>query len=70
MRTKHLLVLINIRNKGEGGTIKLFKALQYFFTERSKAVRLLWILYVIYVSFLSSCLVCSLQPCGYLLGKG
>ena len=31
---------------------------------------LLWILYVFYVSCLSCCLVCSLQPCGHLLGKG
>ena len=31
---------------------------------------LLWILFVIYVSCLSCFLVCSLQPCGHLLGKG
>ena len=31
---------------------------------------LLWILFVIYVSVLSCCLVCSLQPCDHLLGKG
>ena len=28
------------------------------------------ILLVIYVSCLSYCLFCSLQPCGHLLGKG
>ena len=33
-------------------------------------VLLLWTLYVIYVSCLSCFLVYSLQPCGYLLGKG
>ena len=31
---------------------------------------LLWILFVIYVSCLSCCLVWSLQPCGHLLGNG
>ena len=39
-------------------------------TDRSKAVLLLWIIFVIYVSCLSCFLVCSLQPCGHLLGKG
>ena len=38
-----------------------------FLSDRSKAVLLLWILYV---SCLSCFLVCSLQPCGHLLGKG
>ena len=37
---------------------------------RSKAILLLWILFAICVSCLSCCLVCSLQPCGHLLGKG
>ena len=37
---------------------------------RRGAVLLLWTLFVIYVSCLSFCLVCSLQPCGHLLGKG
>ena len=39
------------------------------FTHRSKAVLLLWILFVIYVSRLSLLyrLVCSLQPCDHLL---
>ena len=40
------------------------------FTDHSKAVLLLWILNVIWVSCLSCCLVCSLQPCCRLLGKG
>ena len=33
---------------------------------------LLWVRFVIYVSCLSlvCCLVCSLQPCNHLLGKG
>ena len=29
----------------------------------------MWIIFVIYVSCLSCCLVCSLQPCGHLMGK-
>ena len=41
-----------------------------FFTDRSKAVHLLWIIFVIYVSCVSCFLVCSLQPCGHLLEKG
>ena len=36
----------------------------FIFTDRL----LLWILFVIYVSCLACCLVCSLQPCGHLLG--
>ena len=39
-------------------------------TDRSKAVLLLWIICVIYVSCLSCFRVCSLLPCGHLLGKG
>ena len=42
-----------------------------FLTDRSNAVLLLCILFVICVSFfLIYCLVCSLQTCGHLLGKG
>ena len=70
IRTKHLFFLIYIRNKGEVGAAKHNKALEYFFTDRSKAVLLVWILFVICVSCLSYCLVCSLQPSGHLLGKG
>ena len=33
-------------------------------------VLILWIIFVIYVSCLSCFLVCSLQPCCHLLGKG
>ena len=40
-----------------------------FFTDFSKVGLLLWIVFVIYSSCLSCCLVCSLQPWGYLLGK-
>ena len=42
-----------------------------FFAYCSKAMLLLWIYFVIYVSFssLMCCLVYSLQPYGHLLGK-
>ena len=40
------------------------------FTDRSKAVLLLWIIFVIYVLCLSCLLVFSLQHCGHLLGEG
>ena len=66
MQTKHLFVLIHIRNKGDFGTKKNY----FLFTDRSKVVLLFWILFVIYVLCLSCFLVCSLQPCGHLLGKG
>ena len=40
------------------------------FTDGSKAVPLLWIICVIYVLCVSCFRVCSLLPCGHLLGKG
>ena len=40
------------------------------FTDHSKAVLLLWIIFVIYVWCLPCFFVCSLQPCGHLLGNG
>ena len=41
------------------------------FTDRSKAVLLLWIIYVISVLFWYAFMhVCLLMPCGHLLGKG
>ena len=52
MQTKHLCVLIHIRNKGEvGAPFHRFKPSSIFFTDRSKAVLLLWIIYVISVLF-------------------
>ena len=74
MQTKHLYVLLRIRTKGEVGTIIHCKpySRKKDFTDHSKAVLLLWILLVIYVSCVSllCCFVCSLQPCNHLLGKG
>ena len=41
------------------------------FTDRSKVVLLLWIIYVISVLFCYAFMhVCLLMPCGHLLGKG
>ena len=42
-----------------------------YFTDRSKAVLLLWIIYLISVLFCYDFMhVCLLMPCGHLLGKG
>ena len=46
--------------------LNMFKPSSDFFTDRSKAMILLWIFFVIYVSRLF-CLVSSLQPCDHLL---
>ena len=49
----------------------MFKPSSNFLTDRSKAVLLLWILFVICVSCLSVILSCLfLQPCGHMLGNG
>ena len=54
MQTKHLYVLIHISSKGEvGAPLNRFKpSSKIFFIDRSKAVFLLWIIYVISVLFL------------------
>ena len=66
-------VLVHIRIKGEVGAREtgLSPPVKYF-TDRSKAVLLLWIFYV----FVLSCVcyvfvhVCLYVLCGHLLGKG
>ena len=50
MPTKHLSVLINIRNKVRLVPSNMFIPSSYFLTDRSKAVLLLWILFVTCVS--------------------
>ena len=73
MQTKYLCVLIHIWNKVEVGAVKtgLSPPVKYF-TDRSKAVLLLWMFYV----FVLSCVcfvfvrVCFYVLCGHLLGKG
>ena len=51
--------------------LTLFKpsSKKIFLTERSKAVLLLRIIFVVYVPCLSCFIVYSLQPCGHMLGK-
>ena len=51
--------------------LSMFKPSSDLLADRSKAVHLLWILFLIYVSCLSLLcwLVCCLQPCDHLLGK-
>ena len=41
-----------------------------FFTDHSKAVLLLWIIYVFVLFCYALMHVCLLMPCGHLLGKG
>ena len=73
MQTKYLCVLIHIWTKGEvGAPSNRFKpSSKSIFTDHSKAVLLLWIIYVISVLFCHIFMqVCLLMPCGHLLGKG
>ena len=53
-------------------SLNWFKPSNEYFTHRSKAVLLLWIVFVSYASCwcVLCCGVCSLQPSGHLLGKG
>ena len=73
MQTKHLCVLIHIWTKGEvGAQLNWFKPSSKYYncTDRSKAVLLLWIIYVISVLFCYAFMhVCLLMLCGRLLGK-
>ena len=52
MQTKHLCVLIHIWTKGEAGAplIRLKPSSIIFFTDCSKAVLLLWIIYMLFMS--------------------
>ena len=71
MQTKHLCVFIHIWTKGEVGTLKPVSSPSVkYFTDRSKAVLLLWIICIFWVLCFSSFRICSLLPCGHLLGKG
>ena len=72
MQTKHLCVLIHILTKVEDGApLNRFKPSRKYLTDRSKAVLLLWIIYVISVLFCYAFMhFCLLMPCGHLLGNG
>ena len=59
------------KSKKEASVSKeYFLSCKNIFTGRSKAVLLLWIIFVFYGSCLSCFLVCQLQPFGHLLGRG
>ena len=64
----YICVLIHIWTKGEvGAPLNRFKP----FTDRSKAVLLLWVIYIISVLFCYAFMhVCLLMPRGHLLEKG
>ena len=72
MQNKYLCVLIHILIKGEVGAVKPVSPPVKYFTDRSKAVLLLWIFY----DFVLSCVcyvfvrLCLYVLCGHLLGKG
>ena len=72
MPTKNLCVLVRIW--AEGGVsepLGWFGPPVKYFTDRSKAVRLLWIIFVVSFSFGYAFMhVCLLIHCGHLLGKG
>ena len=63
------ICLVHISNIGEVGTVKLVYACSNFLTDRRKEVNLLWIFFILCL-YLLYCLVCVMQPCGHLLGKG
>ena len=61
----------NTQKKYRLGTVRFKPSSKIFFTDRFKAVLLLWIIYVIFVLFCYAFMhVCLLMPCGRLLGKG
>ena len=72
MQTKHRFGLIHIWTKGEvGAPWNRFKPLVKLVTDRSKAVLLLWTIYLISVLFCRAFVrVCLLMSCGHLLGQG
>ena len=65
MQTKHLCVLIHIRIYGEVGTVNMFKPSStcISFTDRLKAVLILWILFLLFTFHV--CLYCTVVavPC-------
>ena len=65
MRTKHLCALIHIRIKGRLATLIMSPPVKKI-TDRSKAVFLLWIIFIIYVSPLSVLFIYLSDPCSLL----
>ena len=71
MQAGHLCVLIRIWTKGGVGAPLSWFRPSSIFSDRSGAVLLLWIICVVSVLFWCAFIrVCSLVPCGHLLGKG
>ena len=70
MQTKHLCFLIRISTKGEvcAPWNWLKPPVKYFYLPFQRGT-FLWIICVIYVLCLSCFRICSLVPCGHLLGK-
>ena len=58
MRTKHLCVLIHIRNNGKVVQSNVFKHSSNLLTDRSKAVLLLWIFLLLVFLFIFVILPC------------
>ena len=71
MQTKHLCVLIHIWTTEEVSAPwnRFLPSRKNIFTDRSKAVLLLWIICLFYVLCLPRIRVCSLLPCSHLKGK-
>ena len=66
-----LITLITSGLKGSHMCSLLIVTVRYIFTDRSKAVLLLWIIYVMSVLFCYAFMhVCLLVPCGHLQGQG
>ena len=53
MRTKHQCVLIHSRIKGKVGTLNMFKPISNYFTDHSKAVLLLLLVFCDFYTVLS-----------------
>ena len=67
----HIPICFHIKIKGGVGTVKHFKPYRIFYWPFQAVF--FWILFVILMSccpFLLYFLICSLQPCDHLLGKG
>ena len=64
MQTKHICVLIHILIKGEDGAVKLVQALQLnIFTDRPKAILLLWTICVLRSHAFASVHCCIVVTC-------
>ena len=65
-RLNMVLQCLPMSHKKDARLIWVSPPVKIFFTDHSKAVLLLWILCVMYISCLSCCHVSLFQPCGHL----